>query len=134
LNSQKCVPGARGGFTLIEVMVAMVLLAVGLLGLQALGIHATRATGAAEKNSRAAALATSFMESTLQQIRAGSPAAQQCQTLPNGDQVSVAVTVAGGNEVVVTVRPAGEASPIYRIESYVFLPNGGIAPVGSPCA
>jgi prepilin-type N-terminal cleavage/methylation domain-containing protein len=50
------------GFTLIEVLIAMLILSIGLLGLEALGIGATRATALAAKQSRYSTVAASAVE------------------------------------------------------------------------
>lgn len=60
-------PAARGdaGFTLIEVLIAMVILAVGLLAVEALGIGAARAVQRARVQSAYTALATDELEQTM---------------------------------------------------------------------
>ncbi len=67
------VPRDDAGFTLIEVLVAMVILAVGLLGLEALGIGASRAVNRAERTSAFAFVASDTLERTLGRIRRGDP-------------------------------------------------------------
>ena len=62
-------PGAQGGFTLVEVLLAMVILAVGLLALEALGIGAARMVNRAQVQSTWAAVATDTLERTLSRIR-----------------------------------------------------------------
>jgi len=52
----------EGGFTLLEVMIAMIILAVGLLGLQGLGIGAIKAVHQGQKNTEFAVVATSHLE------------------------------------------------------------------------
>ncbi len=59
----------EGGFTLIEVLVAMLILAVGLLGLEALGIGAARSIALAAEQSDAAMVATRVMEDRMLEIR-----------------------------------------------------------------
>ncbi|MDQ3555637.1 MAG: prepilin-type N-terminal cleavage/methylation domain-containing protein, partial [Gemmatimonadota bacterium] len=59
------------GFTLIEVLFAMVLIAVGFLGLQALSIGAARMAAGAEARSHAARLASRDLELALQEARSG---------------------------------------------------------------
>ena len=49
--------GSVDGFTLIEVVVAMVILALGLLGLEALGIGAARSIATADRQSGYATIA-----------------------------------------------------------------------------
>lgn len=61
--------GARGGFTLIEVLIALVILSVGLLGLEALGIGAARMVNLAQRESEWAALGTQHLEATLADLR-----------------------------------------------------------------
>ena len=50
------------GFTLIEVLAAMMILAVGLLAVQALGIGAARSVVQADHRSELAAIATATIE------------------------------------------------------------------------
>lgn len=61
--------GGEAGFTLIEVLVAMVILAVGLLGLEALGIGAARSITRAEENGDRTMVATRVMEDRILEIR-----------------------------------------------------------------
>jgi type IV pilus modification protein PilV len=53
---------ARRGFSLIELMVAMVLLTVGIMGLVAVSTYSLRQTNAAGRHSKAAMVAQSRME------------------------------------------------------------------------
>ncbi len=61
----------REGFTLVEVLVAMVILAIGLLALEAMGIGAARAVARADLQSEYTAVATDRMEQALSLIRQG---------------------------------------------------------------
>jgi prepilin-type N-terminal cleavage/methylation domain-containing protein len=102
-------PRTRSGFSLIEVLIALVILAVGLLGLQALGIGAARSTAIAQKNSRAAALATRYLESAMAELRTGQVPDEICRQV-GGDTVSVVVNLTDGirpSVRVVAVSPAG---------------------------
>ncbi|HEY8370781.1 MAG TPA: prepilin-type N-terminal cleavage/methylation domain-containing protein, partial [Thermodesulfobacteriota bacterium] len=70
--SRVCRPGVRraaatkrAGFTLLEVLVAAVILAVGLLALGAAEITAAGATG----RSRAVSIATAYGEEMIERIR-----------------------------------------------------------------
>jgi prepilin-type N-terminal cleavage/methylation domain-containing protein len=60
---------AEDGFTLIEVLVAMVILSVGLLGLEALGIGVAKSLGRAERQNTMAANAVGAMERAQHRIR-----------------------------------------------------------------
>ncbi len=71
MNSDVAAPRGREGFTLVEVLVAMVILAIGLLALEALGIGAARAVARADVMSEYTAAATARMEETLLRIRQG---------------------------------------------------------------
>ena len=72
----------QGGFTLIEVVVAMVVLAVGLLGLEALGIRAAQSLALADRQSGYAVIASDSLESGLHQLRNGAIPPQFCQEDP----------------------------------------------------
>jgi len=62
-------PSGREGFTLIEVLVAMVILAVGLLALESMGIGAARMVARADRQSEYTAMATADLEAALNQFR-----------------------------------------------------------------
>ena len=71
MTTDVAAPTGREGFSLVEVLVAMVILAIGLLALEALGIGAARAVARADVQSEYTALATQQMEETLMRIRQG---------------------------------------------------------------
>lgn len=104
---------SREGFTLIEVLVAMVILAVGLLGLEALGIGAARAVTLAEKQTEYSTLASRHLEVALDSIRLApaSVASATWTEAPHvpypGDVVErqVANNAAGLYTVTITVTP-----------------------------
>jgi prepilin-type N-terminal cleavage/methylation domain-containing protein len=130
---------SRDGFTLIEVLVAMVILAVGLLGLEALGIHAVRATAQADRTTRAAAVGMQHLEGAIQELRRTPPKAPgTLDVTANGYRVQrgvcysrdaiVASHVTALVYVVVTPPSRGAASPRPdTLRSFVFLP---ISPSG----
>ncbi|HVG45611.1 MAG TPA: type IV pilus modification protein PilV [Longimicrobium sp.] len=85
-------PAPRGdaGFSLIEVLIAMIILSVGLLALESLGIGAARTVYRAKVQSTYAATATDLMERTLVRI-AQTPAtaiADTSYTGTSGERVS----------------------------------------------
>ena len=123
----------RAGFTLIEVLFAMVILAVGLLGLEALGVVAVRSLGFAERNSRASVTASRYIEDALEQVRRGQrPASFACE-LPNGDRVTrnIAYTAPPNAtavarvsiSVTVTPRVAASAPAPVTVNSFVYSPD-----------
>ena len=59
---------ARGGFTLIEITIALGVFAVGMLGLAAMQLHAMRSGSSGRHATQAAAIAQSRMEE-LQRLR-----------------------------------------------------------------
>lgn len=119
---------AESGFTLIEVLVAMIILAVGLLGLEALGIAAARANAQAQHRTALASRATQALEDAVRQVRTAAvitPQAQQCQTdLEASIEVCTAVVTAGlppgAARIDVDVqRTVGNPYP-YALRSYVY--------------
>lgn len=104
-------PRGSGGFTLIEVLIAMVILAVGLLALEALGVGAARMVNRAQVQSTWAAVATDTLERTLSRIRnAQALDADADPWIVNGDTVKLQIdsTTQGTLkrfDVTVTVRP-----------------------------
>lgn len=69
MSSDLSLRGPEAGFTLIEVLVAMLILAVGLLGLEALGIGAARSIAMAEEKSEFTMVATRLMEDRILEVR-----------------------------------------------------------------
>ena len=55
-------PRSRGGFTLLEVSIAIGVFAIGMLGLSAMQLHALRGGGSGRHATQAAAIAQSQME------------------------------------------------------------------------
>ena len=130
-------PRGNEGFTLIEVMIAMVILAVGLLSLEALGIGAARMVTLSEKQGRYATLGASAMETLRNDIR----------TTPTGPlpiDRTAEVLLAGGDtalvrgqasrvdvkqvRLIVTVSPKNTGSRLVRaspveLSSYLFDPR-----------
>jgi prepilin-type N-terminal cleavage/methylation domain-containing protein len=90
------------GFTLIEVLIALVILAIGLLALAALGIGASRMSTRASYMSAYTGRATSELESMIGQIRASE--------LNTPISASSNINSAGGvtrARVVTTATPSG---------------------------
>ncbi|CAN5826705.1 hypothetical protein BH23GEM6_BH23GEM6_21890 [soil metagenome] len=118
------------GFTLIEVLVAMIILSVGLLGLEALAIGAARSVASAHHRTQLAASATMEMEDRVQALRSNPGAVgngQQCRD-ETARQIRICTTVsasglpAGSRRVTVQVnRLVGQPLP-YSVSSYVFQP------------
>jgi prepilin-type N-terminal cleavage/methylation domain-containing protein len=132
----------RAGFTLVEVLVAMVILAVGLLGLEALGIGVARSLSLAQRQSLYATLASDSLESALHQLRRGTlPEAFCIDGLPRGDRMSRTVAQPQANLVEVTIRvipnaaaPNPTRSP-FEVGSSLYLPNPIVGVVdGTPCS
>lgn len=59
------------GFTLLEVLIAMIILSVGLLAIEGLAVGAARTTASAARRSQYAEQATDYMERTLSALREG---------------------------------------------------------------
>jgi type IV pilus assembly protein PilV len=101
----------RGGFTLIEVLIAMVILAVGLLALESLAIGASRSIATANRMTEYTLIASQELETTLERARSGLNPVSTQQNLQNGTRVATVVAsqnVAGAGilwNVSVTVTP-----------------------------
>ncbi|CAA9346112.1 MAG: hypothetical protein AVDCRST_MAG89-2873 [uncultured Gemmatimonadetes bacterium] len=102
------------GFSLIEVLVAMVILAVGLLAIEAMAIGAARQIASANRTTEYTLLATEQLETELRRLREGqAPQAgdfnrdgARVQVVPASQAVAGAAGAAGTLwTVVVTVTP-----------------------------
>jgi type IV pilus assembly protein PilV len=110
---------ADAGFTLIEVLIALVILAVGLLALEAMGIGAARMVARAQNQSEYAAAASDTLEKTLNRIRAGSGAVgTSSYTLSDG--AGVALNVARTD-----LDNASTALDLWSVTVTVTPPSGG---------
>ena len=126
-------PRGNEGFTLIEVTIAMVILAVGLLSLEALGIGAARVVTLSEKQGRYATLAASTMETMRNEIRnapTALPINRSTEVLLVGGDTAVIKREATRRatrqaQLVVTVSPKGTGRRLVRaapvvLNSYLF--------------
>lgn len=105
------VGGARGGFTLIELVVAIIILTIGILGLAGTSAVITRQMGGGAKQTLAATIAQSRIETVR---------SQDCQTL---------VATKGGPVVTSGLRETWEIVPqLRRVDVTVTvtydMPNG----------
>jgi prepilin-type N-terminal cleavage/methylation domain-containing protein len=87
---------APGGFTLLEVLVAMVLLSVGVVGLQALSIVAIRANHEAGRQTTYVTWLNSQLEETLYSVRYAPDPTQVATgtTCEDGEHGTLCTTVA----------------------------------------
>ncbi|HEY7769445.1 type IV pilus modification PilV family protein [Longimicrobium sp.] len=83
-------PRADAGFSLVEVLVAMVILAVGLLGVEAMAIGASRQIGMANRTTQYTLIATQELETELKTVRAGGQPQSRRYPLEGGGTVDVA--------------------------------------------
>ena len=113
----------QDGFTLIEVLAAMVILAVGLLALESLGIGAASAVRRADVKTTYTAVATDEMEQAINELHRTPVIAQnRTRTTTTGARVyrtivTTAVTGTGYNLYTVNVRVLPPASPTGAIKS-----------------
>lgn len=111
LQARRRVRG-QDGFTLIEVLIAMVILAVGLLGLEALGIGAAKLVGRAERQGDYIAAATTRLETTMAQLRntAGpTPPAESTENIPGASLRTQATSAGRLWTITVTITPTDSA-------------------------
>jgi prepilin-type N-terminal cleavage/methylation domain-containing protein len=129
------------GYTLIEVVMAMVILAVGLLGLEAVGIGAARSIATADRQSGYATIASDSLESAMHQLRRGTTPRQFCESdLSHGDRLSRSVTMVNAQLATVTVRAIpnpdsfNAPSESFEMSSSIYL-QAAIpgAVLGQPC-
>ena len=104
----------RGGFTLIEVLIAMVILAVGLLALEAMAIGASRSIAAANRMTEYTLIASQQLETVLEQARTDGNAGSTDQVLANGTLV----------ETDVVANNQGAAGTLYTVTVTVTPPTG----------
>lgn len=107
--------GPQAGFSLIEVLIAMVILAVGLLAIEAMAIGASRMVAGGDRNTEYTLLATQSLETQLLRVRSTTLNPQASDTTVNGVRVQVVTTstgvagvaAAGGTlwTITVTVTP-----------------------------
>lgn len=131
-------PAAEGGFTLIEVLIAMLILAIGLLGLEALGIGAARSIARADNQSEMTLLAGRVMEDRILEIRrapgvvnTSRVCAEEAETgLHVCSQVSTQATLpsvpANSARIDVTVQDAPDGPVRFNLASHVF--DSGLPP------
>lgn len=100
-------PRRRGdaGFTLLEVLMAMVILSVGLLAIEGMAVGAAKTSASAARRSRYTEVATDTLERTLSRLREGQGASSGSYTLRDNSGASAAT-------VTITVTDGGAlASP-----------------------
>jgi prepilin-type N-terminal cleavage/methylation domain-containing protein len=107
-------PRADAGFSLIEVLVAMVILAVGLLGVEAMAIGASRQIGMANRTTQYTLIATQELETELKAVRAGGQPQARRYALEGGGSV----------DVVANPQVQPDASTMWQITITVTPPSG----------
>lgn len=123
---RRVVAGARG-FTLVEVLVATLILSVGLLALESLGIAVSRSMTRAERESEWAFAAGRRAERTLDSLRSGclgahAPAVVELLgAATTADTLVREITeVAGLYTVRLSLRPA-QAAGLVRPDTFTLL-------------
>lgn len=121
MSSNVAAPRGREGFTLVEVLVAMVILAIGLLALEALGIGAARAVARADLQSEYTALATARMEETLLRVRQGLPLNEGVTVVGNTTVTTTVAQIPVGTrrQYTVTVNVAPRTSANLRLQPVI---------------
>jgi prepilin-type N-terminal cleavage/methylation domain-containing protein len=124
---------AEAGFTLIEVLVAMVILSVGLLGVEALGIGAARSVSKAEDQTRLATAATRAMEGRQREVRGGGTivTGETCGTdaesglyLCSKVETRLVSSAIPAHSARLSARVAESSrGPFFKVSSYVFDPS-----------
>lgn len=121
--TERTIPPRRGeaGFSLIEVLIALVILAVGLLALESMGIGASRMVARAQAQSEYSAIAADTLERTLNRIRGGAGVAvNQTWTVARGATASLVTTSAA-------VATGGAAPPnLWTVTVTITPPTTGV--------
>jgi len=117
--------GPRAGFSLIEVLIAMVILAVGLLAIEAMAIGASRMVAGGDRNTEYALLATQRLETQLMRVRTTTLNPQASDSTVNGVRVQVVptstavagVAASGGTlwTISVTVTPPSTVTNVQPV-------------------
>lgn len=127
--TETAVPRKDAGFTLVEVMIALVILAVGLLSLEALGIGAARMVNRAQLQSQYVTAAADTLEPVMAALRDDLIESYPTSTVPvrNGSMVVTAARNGTMWTVSATITPASSslfsADETIQVTSYVFDPD-----------
>ena len=100
-------PPAEAGFSLLEVLVAMVILSVGLLALEGVAVGAARTSAHASRRSMYTAVATDALERTMSALREGQaqPSASIPITNSSGRTIAYAAVTVVDNGVLAAPSP-----------------------------
>lgn len=102
---------ADTGFTMVEVLFAIILLAIGFLGLQALAVGSVRMVARADRQAELAMAASQEMEVAFQQMRAGQTPQSRCTAV--GDvRISRRMEQLDTRTPRVTVTATAPAAPV----------------------
>ena len=99
-------PRADAGFSLIEVLIAMVILSVGLLALEGLSIGAARVTAHASRRSLYTERATDALERSLRALREGQAVAGGDSDVKNAAGTKVATLSLSTSSTTLLASPA----------------------------
>lgn len=106
--SPSCRRGKVSGFTLVEVLIALIVLSIGLLGIAAMYVETLRANRSALVRTQAIALASDLAD----RIRANRvPADAYTGTGLNGQAIA---DLAGWNDRIAADLPGGAGTVLYR--------------------
>ncbi|HEX2202112.1 MAG TPA: prepilin-type N-terminal cleavage/methylation domain-containing protein [Longimicrobium sp.] len=116
------------GFTLVEILIALVILSVGLLALEAMGIGAMRLVNKAQRQTALTQIATSQLEESVVRLRNGWAVTQGTVPVSGGTMRTQLAPLGGGvTQVSVTVIPDADrgmisANDSIRLSANVFNP------------
>lgn len=105
---------SNAGFTLVEVLIAFVILAIGLLAVEALGIGASRLVTRAQRMADYSTWATSKLEASMDSVRQGFVVASTTGTFTGGTWARTVTSAAPATGVVlqtirISVRPTASS-------------------------
>jgi prepilin-type N-terminal cleavage/methylation domain-containing protein len=110
-------PRAEGGFSLVEVLIALVILSVGLLALEALGVNAARLVAASQRHDAFVSSASAMLERSVAQVRSGVAVDTATKSVNGGTvKVTSSTSTVGGRTLT---QLQARAVPAANAQSYL---------------
>jgi prepilin-type N-terminal cleavage/methylation domain-containing protein len=108
---------SEGGFSLVEVMMALVILAVGLLALESLGVSAARLVAASQRHNAFVSSASAVLERAVAQARTGVTVDTATQSVSGGTVKVYSTTTTAGGRTLTQLQ--ARAVPAANAQSYM---------------
>jgi prepilin-type N-terminal cleavage/methylation domain-containing protein len=128
-RSEGAAADPRGGFSLVEVLIALVILSVGLLALEGLGVSAARLVAASQRHNAFVSNTAAMLERSVAQVRSGASVDTATKSVSGGTvKVTSTTSLVGGRTFTTLIAravPAANAQSYMRsdtvvLQSYVY--------------